>query len=123
MPYADREKRLEYWRRYGEKRRRQNPDWYAAYYAENRKKILAANRARRKLTGKKRGLCRDDYREMLVNILLERDGSYCGHCGGLMVFAEISVDHVKPRSKGGTNDAMNLRLLHRVCNQRRTRRG
>ncbi len=62
----------------------------------------------------------------LANLVVGRYGSVCWLChqpidltvprtqpGGL------SVDHVTPRSKGGTDDLWNLRPAHRSCNVRR----
>ena len=34
-----------------------------------------------------------------------------------------SVDHIIPRSKGGSDDPVNLRLTHWGCNQKRGNRG
>ena len=63
---------------------------------------------------------------MQLQRLAERDGWACWLCGG-----EIdphatrtspvagSIDHLVPRSRGGSDDASNLRLAHRRCNVRR----
>jgi len=55
-----------------------------------------------------------------------RDGTTCRWCGedvdmNLTATAPRSkwapsVDHVRPWSRGGTNDSENLQLMHRVCN-------
>ena len=47
--------------------------------------------------------------------VLQRDQHRCAYCRAR---AE-TVDHVVPRSRGGTNEASNLRLAHRRCNGRR----
>ncbi len=56
----------------------------------------------------------------------ERDGWTCWLCGHRVdPFAPSgspsspTVDHVVPRSRGGSNDDTNLRLAHRRCNGRR----
>ncbi len=56
----------------------------------------------------------------------ERDGWTCWLCGHRVdPHAPIgspsspTVDHVVPRSRGGSNDVANLRLAHRRCNGRR----
>ena len=57
--------------------------------------------------------------------LRKRDGLICHLCGMKMTHKRkghpmrISIDHVKARSKGGDNRMSNLRLAHRVCNERR----
>jgi 5-methylcytosine-specific restriction endonuclease McrA len=48
-------------------------------------------------------------------------GSVCWLCGGE---GADSLDHVIPRSLGGTDELGNLRPAHRACNARRgNRRG
>ena len=51
--------------------------------------------------------------------LLKRDGWRCWLCGELMGEGDVSVDHVIPRSCGGTHEQSNLRLAHIDCNGRR----
>lgn len=41
----------------------------------------------------------------------------CSECDGLIPFREITVGHVVPLSRNGTNDAANLRLECESCNQ------
>lgn len=54
-----------------------------------------------------------------------RDGDRCWLCGRPMKFDNprrltgATLDHVLPRSRGGSNDLANLKLAHRVCNERR----
>ncbi len=56
----------------------------------------------------------------------DRDRWTCWVCGGEVDPLAVpgsphaaSVDHVVPRSRGGTNDPANLRLAHRRCNGQR----
>lgn len=76
--------------------------------------------------------CKRDYAKykMSAHELAARDGDACGICGesvdmslsrsdGLMC---PSVDHITPRSKGGTHDPKNLQLAHLVCNMRKSDR-
>jgi 5-methylcytosine-specific restriction endonuclease McrA len=52
-----------------------------------------------------------------------RDGDNCWRCGHPMVFGHsghkkaATMEHVNPRSKGGTNRLDNLRLCHVGCNR------
>lgn len=57
-----------------------------------------------------------------VRTLLWRDGNLCWLCG--MPFSKQhgkkpSLDHVIPKSKGGSNRNENLRLAHSRCNRDR----
>lgn len=55
--------------------------------------------------------------------LAERDGVNCYICGNPMNFESLrrktgaTIDHVIPKSKGGSNKLSNLRLAHRRCNE------
>lgn len=61
--------------------------------------------------------------------IYERDGWTCGFCGydvdrtlgGYDEFGP-TLDHIVPRSMGGTDDEDNLRLVHRYCNTARSNR-
>lgn len=48
--------------------------------------------------------------------ILERDGYKCVYCGALAVEGPLEVDHVMPRSAGGSNDSTNLVTACRRCN-------
>jgi hypothetical protein len=61
-----------------------------------------------------------------LTALAERDGWSCWLCDGPIdpslprtLPGAASIDHVVPRSRGGTSDLRNLRLAHRRCNTRR----
>lgn len=49
--------------------------------------------------------------------ILKRDGFKCKKCGKTQVEERIEVDHITPRSKGGTNDESNLEALCLTCNR------
>jgi 5-methylcytosine-specific restriction endonuclease McrA len=70
-----------------------------------------------------RRLRNDDHvaRELVISLLIERDGNKCGICGKEVATGEDSIDHVVPRNMGGPNTARNIRLAHRTCNNRRPR--
>lgn len=48
--------------------------------------------------------------------LIDRDGFKCGWCGSK---DNLEIDHIIPRSLGGTNDLKNLRILCRDCHRPR----
>ena len=52
-------------------------------------------------------------RQERILALIERDGLACAECGTV---EKLTVDHIIPISKGGTDDLDNLRLLCRSCN-------
>lgn len=58
--------------------------------------------------------------------LRERHGDNCHWCGKAMCFEtrqeprSATIEHVIPKSEGGTNKESNLRLAHRRCNEDRS---
>ena len=50
------------------------------------------------------------------NQIMERDGYKCRACGGQ---SSLSVDHIKSRGAGGTDDECNLRCLCYFCHEKR----
>jgi 5-methylcytosine-specific restriction endonuclease McrA len=73
------------------------------------------------------------WRAILIGYLIERDGNRCAMCrkrldpslpsGPRGDRMGISIDHVVPRSQGGSDDLANLRLMHWGENQQRGNRG
>jgi predicted nucleic acid-binding Zn ribbon protein len=67
-------------------------------------------------------------RSTMREAIYERDGHECWLCGEAVDYTADakrddwapSLDHVVPRSKGGTHDASNLRTAHRWCNSVRS---
>ena len=43
-------------------------------------------------------------------------GGHCAYCGNLMKMKNMTVDHLKPKSKGGSNRIENLTPSCRKCN-------
>lgn len=51
--------------------------------------------------------------------VFDRDGRACKECGAV---DDLSIDHIVPRSKGGTHDEVNLQTLCRRCNSAKNNR-
>ena len=52
--------------------------------------------------------------------ILLKNAIYCVECRGVGLPEDpLTVDHIVPLSKGGTNDLANLQVLHRSCNSRK----
>jgi hypothetical protein len=52
-------------------------------------------------------------------LLFRRDRHVCAYCGGKFRSSELEMEHVLPRSRGGTNDWRNLVSACRSCNARK----
>ena len=50
-------------------------------------------------------------------ILFRRQGGYCAGCDHHLQPRNLTIDHIVPRSQGGSNDISNLQLLCHACNQ------
>lgn len=44
---------------------------------------------------------------------------WCAGCKKYMAYDECTLDHRKPRSKGGTLAYSNIQLMHYECNQKK----
>ncbi len=66
------------------------------------------------LGGKPRWKDRTYLGASLCSEVRHRSGHKCQHCG---VLDDLQIDHIKPRSWGGTDEAENLQLLCRRCNR------
>ena len=49
----------------------------------------------------------------LIRFLIDRDGASCAHCG---TTESLTVDHIHPISRGGSDDPENLQILCSSCN-------
>lgn len=46
----------------------------------------------------------------------------CALCNKPVAKRDASVDHIRPKSFGGTNDPSNIQLAHKLCNRQKGRR-
>ncbi|MCY0884561.1 MAG: RNA-guided endonuclease IscB, partial [Firmicutes bacterium] len=53
----------------------------------------------------------------LREYLLEKFGHQCAYCGGASGDAVLNLDHVIPRSRGGSDRVSNLAMVCRTCNE------
>lgn len=56
---------------------------------------------------------------MRLSDLFARDKGRCHLCGRPVRRGEGTRDHLVPRSRGGKNGKLNIRLAHFSCNQER----
>jgi len=51
--------------------------------------------------------------------LIDEFGSRCWWCGYILPTQKLTLDHLKPKSRGGSNSLENLRLACLPCNRSR----
>ncbi len=51
--------------------------------------------------------------------VFERCRYHCQSCGKTTTETELTIDHIIPLAKGGSNDMSNLQALCRHCNQKK----
>lgn len=98
-----------------------NPDIFREYYLKNKEKYARKtllyyrnNKEKIKEYRKQRGNSRD----MVISLLMERDGNICGVCQKEL-YLPIEVDHIVPVSAGGNSNADNIHLTHKLCNRQK----
>jgi hypothetical protein len=62
------------------------------------------------------GVWRDEWSRKNYAAAYERDGSVCRYCGST---DDLTVDHVVPRARGGSDNLENLAVACRRCNSRK----
>lgn len=53
------------------------------------------------------------------DVVWKRSRGLCWLCKQPLARADMTIDHVVPRSKGGGNEHSNLRAAHKHCNELR----
>lgn len=63
-------------------------------------------------------MIRNYWRRKLLRKIARRNGwrCFCGICGGKLTLDEATLDHIIPRSLGGSNHPSNLQMAHGTCN-------
>lgn len=56
------------------------------------------------------------YRDILIELLIKRDGFSCGFCKESLEGSKVHIDHIVPIALGGENSFDNIRLSHPECN-------
>ncbi|BDA66070.1 HNH endonuclease [Calothrix sp. PCC 7716] len=49
----------------------------------------------------------------------ERDNYQCQSCGQSQQEAKLTIDHINPLARGGSNDISNLQTLCCICNNKK----
>ena len=75
-----------------------------------------AEKGARQVYTKRRRVTFQRDRDQLLLALIERDGFGCRRCGTV---ENVSIDHILPLSRGGTDDLDNLQFLCRSCNSKK----
>ena len=55
----------------------------------------------------------------LKRSLMRRQNNTCTYCGHRRIAASMDIDHIMPVVRGGSNNASNLQVICRPCNQRK----
>lgn len=71
---------------------------------------------------RKRHQATQGYQSLIISLLVQRDGRACGLCHKEVSQGQETIDHIIQKSKGGKDEATNIRLAHKVCNNRRPRK-
>lgn len=51
--------------------------------------------------------------------LITEYGSVCWWCGSNLLREQVTIDHLRPKSKGGSHNLENLRIACKSCNEKR----
>ena len=64
-----------------------------------------------------RGRKKNKQKRLNRAVLYRRQGGYCAGCKHHFQLRNLTIDHIVPRSKGGSHDIANFQLLCHACNQ------
>lgn len=64
-----------------------------------------------------------NYRKIVLEALLKRDGEICSLCGNpFSITSPFELDHIIPACSGGKDKLENLQLAHHICNIKKGRK-
>ncbi len=84
----------------------------ALAYLEGERRKAIEKKAKRRYSRRRRNQFAGK-KDALMLALIERDGYQCRKCSGQ---EDLSIDHIVPLSKGGSDDLDNLQILCKSCN-------
>jgi 5-methylcytosine-specific restriction endonuclease McrA len=116
-------------REYAAQRRRDDPEYaergrqHIRELTRTRPEYLSAIRKRsyRRHAAKRRADSRAQ-KAIRRAAIYQRDHGICHICGDAIAWEYFEIDHVIPRSRGGSDDEENLKASHRRCNRHKAAR-
>jgi 5-methylcytosine-specific restriction protein A len=82
-------------------------------------KIITKKKKTKKEIKAKKDIVRDatSSRYKLRQKIFEKFGGVCAYCNKELSFETFTIDHILPKSRGGTNEFSNLTVACKKCNQ------
>ena len=109
-----------------------NPNMHAEQYAANRERMSATakawrlanpkkardilNKSEQKRRAAKRG-CAENFTLAEIRALRLKTGNRCAYCGNKE--KRLTIDHITPLAKGGSNSIRNIQFLCKSCNSKK----
>jgi len=125
------DKTREYSAKYAKLKDIENPNRHAERYAREKEKLLSASKKWRKnnkeraseiqqkSSSRRRASIKhsaENYTLAEIRDLRERSGKKCAFCGER---GRMTIDHIVPIAKGGSNGIRNIQFLCRLCNSKK----
>jgi uncharacterized protein (TIGR02646 family) len=64
-------------------------------------------------------LYKSEQRGFIIDYLRRMRGDRCTYCGKILAESDMTIEHIRPKSKGGRNDINNLTIACQDCNCKR----
>ncbi|MFW6173236.1 MAG: HNH endonuclease [Elusimicrobiota bacterium] len=97
--------------------------WYWNYIQENNKGRHDKTKEklyRRVLSARSRWADKYDLDKSDIDKLIKKSlGKKCPYCGEIITTENMSLDHMNPQTKGGSNSLDNLHIVDNICNRRK----